>query len=424
MFRRGINPDAGTAHPSPAQIDLFPPNAETRAREAETQADKNLAELLKPFSQSLDPNKAQPEMLRAQGKELLRFVFAARGLTKSGTPEDLYAGRKALAAAEALLGRYQVALDEAKAEPLNPAKDYQYDSTKSAETTQSIRGIVPEAFNPSDFWKGKPFGTTPKLSQEEKPLPKATHQARLKPPLRLENGIEPLPDSAIGSLEEGPPPVHDEIPSLEPSRLSEAGTKSGAPPRRFDLTDMDLDEERLIAHRSELSDEELLSDRNVIALAQAPEGYGTEHDRIVAEVKQRMADREARRLNEPPKHTPEQEEIIHGARSSLMQKAHPKASVENVSMENFRERRLTDIEDRLQRLRSEYGSLGFTWFSRAKRERKHQLEEAMLANQELINSLMSGQAPTDLEQVSGDEIVEAPAEEVEDQEEIGLKRAA
>ncbi len=411
MRRRNL--DAGSAVPSShptleadfmnkAARDASDP--EKKAERAQAQADANLAELLKPFSHSLDLNKNQPNLLRTQGKELLQFVFAARGLTKSGKPEDLYAGRKALAAAEALLGRYQMALAEAKEAPLNAGSDFVYDKDKSSTLTKTIRTIVPKAFNPSDFWRGKPFGTSPTQSRVKiSPAPASltpsnrAELAKKKTPLRLEDKIEPLPDSNIEPLEEGPPPVHDEISSLT-SLETTADTEPNAPPRRLDLEDLDLDEHRLMAHASALSDEALLSDRDAGTLVKAPEGYGTKHDRIVAEVNRRMRERKALRLARPPKHNPEQEKILATAKSTLAQKAPLDVGVKNVMQQNLRDRWLTDIENRMARLRSEYDSLGFTWFNRAKRERKRQLEGAMRANQGLIDNLTSDQASTNLEQ--------------------------
>lgn len=369
------------------------PTPEERAE----QADNNIIEILRPFSQDLALYKEQPELLRARGKDLLQFVFAVRGLTKSGTPEDIYMGRKALAASEALLSKYQSTLIEMGAKHLNPAKDFTHDSARASEIVKSVREGTPEGFSRSGFWKSTPFEepSMPNLKPAaKKPVPKPVAQTTSpKPkvkPIRLTEKHRVVKDLATGiDVTLGEPSVKtpEELAAVKkPIRLTTLFKDRPVPEGVEDARDewvvtdedvearkrakeieavimapdfipelpddaMDLHPEdaakRDIAY--ELAIDQLpISDRlkNILrreqvkhpnvslgekarksivekALPPSPEAVPKrvfapgEHDAIVKEVLRRKETRDRKETEEEPERTPEQEEVLSTAQSSL-----------------------------------------------------------------------------------------------------------
>lgn len=169
--------------------------------------------LVEPFQQALIDYGEQPDILRAHGRDLLRVVFAARALTASGKPEEIYMGRVALQALEPIYGAYQTAFDKANVERLNPAKDYvpEQDVDKVTgdryETWRSkLQAMKPDTFSRSGFWRGEPFKKTHSLSDEgaqdtsvRKPQPPLV----MKTPDRHLHVVPPAPEETIPT----PPPI-------------------------------------------------------------------------------------------------------------------------------------------------------------------------------------------------------------------------
>lgn len=403
---RRRRPDAGTPSPDPATPDTEPkakkdePTETTPAitperafmdkaakgptpKERAEQADKNISEVLKPFSQDLALYKEQPELLRARGKDLLQFVFAVRGLTKSGTPEDIFMGRKALAASEALLSTYQSTLIEMGAEHLNPAKDFTHDSARASEIVKAVREGIPDGFSRSGFWKSTPFEEPgmPNLKPvAKKPTPTpVAKRSRTKTKPKQKRGVQHPPQQVtttqtrtqniteierlgadkIDLLQEdgAEPPVKnlDDIPYSVPPETEDArddwvideADTGEAPRKRIDLEEEGFDIDALMAHGSKLSDEELLSDRDLFDVAEradakskkdyypilpeTPVYTGTPHEQAAAKALRHQEERrrERDRLRGSEK---ERAEILTTAQSSLREAR--KAATINPSAED------------------------------------------------------------------------------------------